>query len=568
MANIPPLPPNPASVAAMLQAVTAPDEPVVLTATIQSLPDKFAALTRPVQINGVPLAVTDNGFVSMRTSAGDLLLQLIKPPDAAPGSLKDWVTPFIQNQKPIGLTIQPGNPPTQASASLPSLASALSATSTPQLGNLNAGQNVNPLHPALTLGKIVTATVLPNGIGNAFAASLGAEALSQLGTAGLAGEVLAKTSSSSSITGLSNMLGTPLKLSLLGDFLKTPAVSTLADAIKNFIHDTDAEPAAVKSFTSVSAPFESSSQATVASLKPGAEWHIRIDSFLQPGKAIPPPDSPDQTVATVVGKGPDGQLVINADNKTLYIREVSDAPVGSKLRITLLAPKTEQETALPALKGYEAPSLHKLMAALAEIQPQLARQLMQSVIPQPNAQLPATLLFLFNALNQQGVKGWLGDDVTNRLTKANRLELVSKLVEEMQQAMGTARDPVVGQWRSWPIPLYDGQNFQMMHLYVRRDRDRKQTGAGYPVSPQTRFIVTMNMTRLGLMQVDGLSQKKQLDLILRSERPLPAHLPNELRATYIKTMEALGLAGSLNFQTGRQNWVAVQRVAESAGVVT
>ncbi len=565
MANIPPLPPSAAGISAMLQALATTGEPVVLAAAIQSLPEKFASLTRPVQVNGFPLAVTENGLVSLRTSAGDLLLQLMKPPDTAAASLKELITPFIQNQKPVALMLHPGNPPTEALATLPPLNAALTSPSAAQGAAQPLGITATPQHPPLVLGETVTATVLPQDIGGSLASSLGAETLNRLGSASFAGKLLAQTSSSSSITGWSRFFAAPLNMDALGGFLKNASVSSLKDALKSFIADTRTDaPAppfsATEAGKAAASPYDA--------LKPGMEYRIRVDAFLRSGETALPLETPDKIIATVTGKGPDGQLVINAGGKSLYIREVSDAPVGSRLRITLLPPLAEHSAMPQQAAGHESHALYRLVAALAEIQPQLARQILQNVMPQPNAQLPSALLFFFNALNQGGVSAWLGSETIERLARANKLDLVAGLADEMQAAMGAARDPAVGQWRSWPLPIYDGQQFQLLYLYVRRDRDRKHEGEGYPVSPQTRFIVTMNMTRLGPMQVDGLSQKKQLDLVLRSERPLPAHLPNELRATYIKTMEALGLAGSLHFQTGKQNWVAVQRVAESAGMVT
>jgi hypothetical protein len=66
------------------------------------------------------------------------------------------------------------------------------------------------------------------------------------------------------------------------------------------------------------------------------------------------------------------------------------------------------------------------------------------------------------------------------------------------------------------------------------------------------------MNRLGALQLDGLSRPKQLDIIIRSETPLPMNLPAELREHYIKTLDALGMTGTIGFQTGRQNWIVLE----------
>jgi len=56
-------------------------------------------------------------------------------------------------------------------------------------------------------------------------------------------------------------------------------------------------------------------------------------------------------------------------------------------------------------------------------------------------------------------------------------------------------------------------------------------------------------------------------MILRSETVLPAGLPHDLRAAYLKALNATGFAGTLNFQVGRQHWMVIQRT-EDRGQMT
>jgi hypothetical protein len=201
----------------------------------------------------------------------------------------------------------------------------------------------------------------------------------------------------------------------------------------------------------------------------------------------------------------------------------------------------------------------------------MAQQVLQNRIPQPNAALPSAMLLLFSAMGHSGVSEWLGNDTVYRLERAGRRDIVAKLVDEFQQAGGSARDAVVGEWRSYPIPLHNLQQFQTLQLYVHQDGDQRQQGGSAGTSNEsakTRFLIDLNMTRLGAMQMDGLSQSKKLDMIVRSERPLPDDLPDELRGLYISTLGAVGYTGSINFQTGRRNWLVVQREAKIAGVTT
>jgi hypothetical protein len=105
----------------------------------------------------------------------------------------------------------------------------------------------------------------------------------------------------------------------------------------------------------------------------------------------------------------------------------------------------------------------------------------------------------------------------------------------------------------------------MLKLYVRRDRDSQTPQPQEAQKNFTRFVISVTMSHLGAMQLDGLSQPKKLDLVVRSERELPPKLCNELRESTAKTFEAIGLTGSLLFQTGRKSWLQFQN-AQPMGV--
>jgi hypothetical protein len=552
--------------AAALATAAYADDGITVSAAILTLPDKLANLTRPVQINGIPLTLPENGTITVQTSAGNMTLRLLAATSGGANALADLLTPLVQNRKPFGITIQPDSSSAQALLSLPNPASA------------PAAPPVNPARPAfnaflqntLSSGQEITATILPKDVAAAFTAlSSVNEAASFAADLRQSAQAGTPTSSFAGVASMKDFLASSLKPAFLGDFLKSATTAKLAETLKGLIAPTPAQTKTTVITTPTSINVEQPSpQNAAVNLKPDTEWHFRVDTAVPPGKPLPSPPTAGQIVATVIGKGPDGQLLLSAGDRTLYIRQNSGTPTGSTLLLTPLSPITEPDYALQPLTDFKAPALQRLMEILASIEPHLAQQIMQTRIPQPNASLPSTLLFFLNALNQSGVQGWLGNEAAARLSKMDKLELIAGLADEMLQGGGIARDPTIGQWRAWPIPLYNDQQFQMLHLYVRQESDRRQDNQGHPVSPQTRFLVTMDMTRLGPMQLDGLSQKRKLDLIVRSERPLPSALPNELRGLYVKTLDALGLIGNIGFQTGRQSWIDIRKTAERAGVVT
>jgi hypothetical protein len=561
IADIPPLP-TAVGVATTAPPVASSSEVAVLPAVIQDLPEKLSQLMRPIQLSGTVTTLTNNEVLTLRTAAGDLTLNLLPLQDGGKNPLVDQLTPLAMNQRPLNVFIQPGSPPTQALILLPQTpASALAVTANSALpANIPIGlQQSASLSPGLTL----SAVVLPGPVDASFAFALQKPGMvSPLATA----------------TATTAPLVTPVADNQTTQATQTApehALAALEDILSEIMTEAPHPSAAIETAVipaNTNVLPAAQSQVSAGTLRPGTEMVLRLDAVLQPEEAAPVMNSPDQIIATVAGRGTNGQLLLNVGNTALFVRQSSDLPAGSRLLLTIMPPKADEDFTFSLMPERGATALQHVMAALTQIDPQMAQQLMQGRIPQPNASLPSTLLFLFTFLQQGNVPGWLGAGTASMLERAGKIELISKLVEDLQQAGGLARDGTVGEWRTWPIPIHDGQQFQILHMYVHQDNQRQQQPRenGRQAAPQTRFLINLNMTRLGPMQMDGLVQKKQLDMIIRSERPLPPALPDELRGLYIKTLEAVGLTGNINFQTGRKNWLVVQREAATAmaGMVT
>ncbi len=534
MVDIPP-PVTSVAIATTAAAITA-NEISLITAAIQNLPDKLQILTRQIQLTGTIINLIDLSTFTLRTAAGDVTLKLPPLPNGNPNPLAEQLAPLLQNQRLVNVVVQPGSPPTQALLILPQpLAAPHAAAAQNAAPQGFEGLGITQFTP-IAAGQTLSAVVLPGPLGASF--SVNPSSIPNPAPAPL-------------ITTDASGTSQPLKASLTSGNPSPPALhEASASTDKNIIGNN----------------LLPRTEANL--LKTGTELNFRINSVLMPNATIQTDDAPDKILATVVGKGPNGQLVLIASDHTLFVRQSSDLPVGSKLLLTLLPPAPDAVTFLTN-PDEEAPALQQLMTLLQQINPQLAQQLMQTRIPRPGPALPGTLLFLFNVFQQGNTGGWLGEATLNQLDKVGKRDLLNKVLTELQHAGGNARDNTVGEWRSYPLPLHDHNQFQMLHLYVHQDSSRQKSDAEKrPGGTQTRFLINLNLTRLGALQMDGLAQKKQLDMMIRSERTLPPNLPDELRMLYINTLEAVGLAGSINFQTGRQNWVNIQRAATRAGVLT
>ena len=90
----------------------------------------------------------------------------------------------------------------------------------------------------------------------------------------------------------------------------------------------------------------------------------------------------------------------------------------------------------------------------------------------------------------------------------------------------------------------------------------------------TRFLVNLNLSRLGDMQLDGLLRKlpgqmpgvleKRLDMVVRSAARLSPGLMRELQEGYARGLREAQLTGSLEFQARKEGWVTVGAAARPA----
>jgi hypothetical protein len=305
-------------------------------------------------------------------------------------------------------------------------------------------------------------------------------------------------------------------------------------------------------------------------LQPGHEVTLKVDSVIPPSPssalAPPPALAPGQIAATVTDAGTDGHLILKAGDASLFVKAQVTAPAGTTVILTVDAAKAPLLITAPSTDPINFPALPQALAALAQSDPAVLQQMLSTHMPQPTEALPGALMMLFSAFRQGNVRSLLGEAATDRLIHLGKTELIKSLAHDLTSAGQPAHDSVVGEWKSYPIPLYSQAQFQALTLYVHHDKDSKQERAVAAPSYKVRFLIDMRLSRLGAMQLDGFVQSKKLDMILRSENLLPEGLHHDLRGAYIKAMGAVGFTGSLNFQVGRQGWMVMQR--QAAGMVT
>jgi hypothetical protein len=294
-------------------------------------------------------------------------------------------------------------------------------------------------------------------------------------------------------------------------------------------------------------------------LKIGDTISVRLET-LTGAALLRAANQTEKILGQVIAHAPNGQAIISAGDNTLFVRQQVNWPVGTKLLVSLPHATGLQEADLVmpgTIKPNEWPALKQLLDTLGNADPALRNQFVQNKIPQPNQQMGGALIFLMSAMRQGDMSGWIGEKGIGALDRAGKRELLKILTEELRGNLRSSSDTIVGEWRHYHLPFLDPQGLAALNIYVHRDPRQghnQQTQQG-DAAKQTRFLIDLNFTRLGAMQLDGFVQPKRFDLILRSANDLGLSLEKELQNIFSNTLIAIDYAGRLNFQHGRANWI-------------
>ena len=98
-------------------------------------------------------------------------------------------------------------------------------------------------------------------------------------------------------------------------------------------------------------------------------------------------------------------------------------------------------------------------------------------------------------------------------------------------------------------------------MHVRRTGDEGGDAADGDAAGH-RFLIDMDLSRMGRLQLDGLVHDSRFDLTIRSPAAFPEPMRQDLRTLFRDASNAVGLHGGLMFQAGGHDWA---RVATARG---
>ena len=188
-------------------------------------------------------------------------------------------------------------------------------------------------------------------------------------------------------------------------------------------------------------------------------------------------------------------------------------------------------------------------------------------IPAPGPKLAAQILSVVASAQAQSpnLARFLGESMVSALTHAAP-QALEALAHHWASPAPAVQGPGEGDWRTLVIPFLMGGQMTTIRLTARRRGGRMSAAER---EKGTRFLLDLDLSRLGPMQFDGLvkRQYKRFDLIIRTTSPLPGEMRRDIDALFLNGLMNFGLEGSVSFQPeGR--FVTTQRLAgDSNGII-
>jgi hypothetical protein len=296
-------------------------------------------------------------------------------------------------------------------------------------------------------------------------------------------------------------------------------------------------------------------------LTTGSEIRLRLVAVAsapgQPLAIATPAAAAQHTIAgRIIGYTPSGNAVLNSPLGAIILQGALHVPVGTELSMAV-EPALPAPAALPAGTSSRPqlllslarswPSLTEAIAMLRQNSSSADTLAVLARLPQAGPKLAAGLIAAMQALRTGDAEALLGALVAARAGGTGRDDSARKVRQEFAQVSSLAQERPGIDWRCCFIPILDDGTIRQINLFYRRDR-RKDRKDGKDEKSGTRFIVEVDMSRMGPFQFDGLVREKQFDLMVRSHIALPQKFKHDITELFHEALSLGGYRGGLVFQ--------------------
>ena len=261
----------------------------------------------------------------------------------------------------------------------------------------------------------------------------------------------------------------------------------------------------------------------------------------------------------IVAQTPSGQSILSIEERFLILNGALKHPIGTNLVLQFPPSITEQDRArsrnsnIPfALSAYPNWSnLEELLDKLNySVKTPTQKDFLENIISKPGKNLTASLAYFLGAVRAGQATNWTGN-LLNEQAFSNRERFLERLQDDFS-FMQRASEPSDTGWRGFFLPLLDDNHLSIIQFFIRHEHYRKHHSKTKNDNGTVQFLVEVNLTNIGTMQIEGRIKNKELDLVIRTRKILKRPLKQGIESVFINTLTTSELAGKLTFRVHSQ----------------
>jgi hypothetical protein len=276
--------------------------------------------------------------------------------------------------------------------------------------------------------------------------------------------------------------------------------------------------------------------------------HTTVTSSVpEGGKNSVTPSSPD------TGAKPQPGLILATADSRLAISAAPPGPEGTRVLLEVISHSAHRAERIAAVStshqtfvklAGEWASLKETVGLLNTTGTQIAAPIIQPALPTPGATLASTILFFLSALKGGNFRNWLGHDNFSQLESAQQGHLLARLGDDFVQLGRLTSEPQPSGWQVMLVPIVQGDGLEQIRMYYRHRQGSNEKDGDLA----SRFIVEAELSRFGLVQLDGLVRPSQFDLVVRSDVEFATNMQVDIRSIFQSALEISSLNGAVRFE--------------------
>ncbi len=250
-----------------------------------------------------------------------------------------------------------------------------------------------------------------------------------------------------------------------------------------------------------------------------------------------------------------GRPAIGAATTTAATATATGAPLPAPPSASAVAATQAGQGVPPLTSGTGWPTLSESLRIMASSEGGGANNPLLAAMPKAGPSLAAAVTSFVGAIRNGGdTEKWPGGPAMRALERTGGKKgtaLAGRLGSEMRDMASRASEGS-GEWRTFNVPFLAGADIDPIRVILRRldseGEDDSEAGKGRKEQGQ-RFLVELDLSRLGPLQFDGLYKKKgrALDLVVRARDALPSGVRYDIQVLYNTALVTMGLTGRVHF---------------------